>query len=67
VEDIFGDLFEAFVRYAFALIASEGVVGVFDEEVRTASDGLSVDVELEVDGGAEDAVWRFSFSISKKF
>ncbi len=54
VEDIFGDLFEAFVGYAFALIASEGMVGVFDEEVWTASDDLGVDVELEVDGGAED-------------
>jgi hypothetical protein len=54
VEDIFGDLFEAFVGYAFALIASEGMVGVFDKEVRAASDGLGLDVELEVDGGAED-------------
>jgi hypothetical protein len=54
VEDLFRDLLETLEGYAFALLASEGMVGVFDEEVRAATDGLGLDVELEVDGGAED-------------
>lgn len=54
MEDLFRDLLETLEGYAFALLASEGMVGVFDEEVRAATDGLGLDVELEVDGGAED-------------